>query len=1007
MRDSNKKALAAMLTAALGVGIIPMASTSAAAAAAVPLTIDYAVDAGEERHVGGGNLHPFDDRGPAQWLTDGIGITAVRGQDFSRRENIYNEYLPGWFEDATHDRLMGINPDAKLMIGSYYGFKGKVARGEYGGNTDWRQLALIDNGAAYKEYIAGRLADAEAKGVDVHSWVLWNEPDLQWTDRASYFAAHENAYDGFRAADPTQKVQAPELATFNFGYLTEFLSYCKQNDCIPDILTWHELSRDRIAIEEHTTQITAWLKANDIAVMPFGITEYQGSGYSTTEAGRRDQGNYNPGLSVSYLGELERASESSTLEFGLRSQWGLPGGDPQARGYLGEMATLDDNGKMATGIWHVYNAYWDMTGRKVGTTHDKRMIDAVATYDSDPHVNQSGVLVGNWQSDAKSVPITLENIPANLVIEGRVHVQAELIKETLATPSYGTIPVISRNVAVTEGRASFTIDLDGRTAAKIVITPPSAAPTRYSPVAGVDAEKVEVFTTGAIASSTKTHGADLFAAYTGGVASTYLKRDGSETAEETGDSVTYKVDVSDGSVYNLRTRFLESPSGAFLQLYVDGESTGSPTDLYAAETQAVQQDHGNVYLAPGTHELTYKIVGAGKNTASSGYDINIGDVSLARPGVSSTTEHSVRFFRNDGSEDEYAVVLAASGERIGTLPSAPERADHEFLGWNTAADGSGSTITADTIVDADLTVWAQWRQLGELVYFVDAGDIDPTTVSPGAALGTHNSVTEQFFGPDPGTGKQWGLLDTPAPSVNYPDLLTGAGTWPAENLSYTDATPAAQTYRYARQQTQPIDERLGIPYKFELEDGEYRVRMSIATGWPSQADRGYKAMVTFNEGTATEVAALAPTVLSKDWTAPVEVDAVATVSGGYLTINVDMADTASNSVVVNQIEIRRVLADVPELDIDVAVDTRCTAGRNQLIVRTLNAEDIPVSLKYESDFGTKSFTTVKPDKRVFHPFATRLAELPAGEVTVTASSVIDGRAVSTTETLEYAGNVCG
>lgn len=1001
MRKRARAALAAAVSAMLVTTVVPFVATSAQAseAAAFPISVDYAVDAGAVEHVGGGILHAFDDRGPAQWLTDGIGLTAVRGMDYSRRASPYNEYLPGWFEAATRDRLQRMSPDAALMIGTYYGFKGRVAAGLYdNGNMNWQDLALKDSGSAYKEWIAEEMADAAAKDIDVHSWIVWNEPDAQWSNRSAYFTGHKNGFDGVKAVDPDALVQAPEISAFRFDFLTEFLTYCKANHCVPDVLSWHELTKDRTAIEDHTTRMTEWLVANDIPVMPFAITEYQGTGYSTTEAGRRAQGNYNPGLAVSYLGEFERASESSSLQFALRSEWGLPGGDPNARGYLGEMATFDDKGKMATGLWYVYNAYWDMSGRKIGTAHDKTNLDALATYDADPRVNQSHLLVGNWQETAKSVPVTLKNIPSDLIIDGRVNIQAELISETLATPSYGTTPVISRNVAVHGGTASFTLDLPARSAMKVAITTPTGAPTRFSATGAEGTEQAQVTTTGQIAATPAVIDGTGYVTYSGGTPSSYTTAGGAETAQESGDSVTYTVSVAESGVYRLSSELVATSSGAFVQLYLDGVSTGVPFDLYAPSSTALQAYHANTYLSAGEHQVTYRIVGTGKNAASSGYDVNIADVLLAAPGRP-TDEVTVTLNAMTGRADDVTQLLLTEGSPVGILP-VPTWADHVFLGWNTKMDGSGENVTSSTVASPGLHLYGQWRALGELVYFVDAGDMDPATLSPGASFGSYNSVTDQFFAADPVTGREWGVLDTPQASTAYPNLLTGQYTWPAENLGYTDATSSLQTYRYARGQAQPLEQRLGVPYRFELENGNYDVSLTIATGWSAQVDKGYKATVVFNKGAADAVTVLAPTVLSKDFANPIRVDAVATVTDGYLTINVDMADALSGSVMVNEIAIRRVVEDAVPL-VSAQALVRCIAGRAVVSTAVTNLTDQRVDAVVTSSFGESTVSGLAADATRSVAHASRQKTIPAGSVTVT----VPGSAVSVTA--DYPARTCG
>jgi uncharacterized repeat protein (TIGR02543 family) len=45
---------------------------------------------------------------------------------------------------------------------------------------------------------------------------------------------------------------------------------------------------------------------------------------------------------------------------------------------------------------------------------------------------------------------------------------------------------------------------------------------------------------------------------------------------------------------------------------------------------------------------------------------------------------------------------------IDTLPAPPSRTGYIFNGWNTAVDGSGDRFNADTTVETDITVYAQW-----------------------------------------------------------------------------------------------------------------------------------------------------------------------------------------------------------------------------------------------------------------------------------------------------------
>ncbi|MFD4422145.1 family 20 glycosylhydrolase [Agromyces sp. NPDC058484] len=106
-------------------------------------------------------------------------------------------------------------------------------------------------------------------------------------------------------------------------------------------------------------------------------------------------------------------------------------------------------------------------------------------------------------------------------------------------------------------------------------------------------------------------------------------------------------------------------------------------------------------------------------------------------------------------------------------------------------------------------------------------------------------------------------------------------------------------------------------------------------------------------------------------------------------------------------EVAVTVPDVPELDVATVVTSRCIASKALLSVKATNGEDGPVAVTFTSAYGTKSFATVAPGKNAFHAFSTRLAELPAGEVTIEATAHVDGESVTTTGTVQYEPLSCG
>ena len=81
---------------------------------------------------------------------------------------------------------------------------------------------------------------------------------------------------------------------------------------------------------------------------------------------------------------------------------------------------------------------------------------------------------------------------------------------------------------------------------------------------------------------------------------------------------------------------------------------------------------------------------------------------------------TVTFDKNGGDTDaDPANITIKSGSTVGELPGEPTRANHTFLGWNTKADGSGEAFTAATPVTGNITVYAQWREVPEQLWYYE------------------------------------------------------------------------------------------------------------------------------------------------------------------------------------------------------------------------------------------------------------------------------------------------
>ena len=134
----------------------------------------------------------------------------------------------------------------------------------------------------------------------------------------------------------------------------------------------------------------------------------------------------------------------------------------------------------------------------------------------------------------------------------------------------------------------------------------------------------------------------------------------------------------------------------------------------------------------------------------------------------------------------------------------------------------------------------------DVVYFVDCGDHDPSTVNTGEKLGSHNSVTDKVYGADAETGYKWGFE-----LIDSNDVVIDAPNGPAnkvvagdkaiyttyqyarcnEYAQVVDGLDKNQSSRYANNQDNNGINPRRITYKFEVEPKLYEVTVGMGDIW--------------------------------------------------------------------------------------------------------------------------------------------------------------------------------
>ncbi|MBR5536242.1 MAG: discoidin domain-containing protein, partial [Clostridia bacterium] len=256
----------------------------------------------------------------------------------------------------------------------------------------------------------------------------------------------------------------------------------------------------------------------------------------------------------------------------------------------------------------------------------------------------------------------------------------------------------------------------------------------------------------------------------------------------------------------------------------------------------------------------------------------------------------------DTKEGYYDISFRAKGDSVTVSANEDERTISLSNSWETYTVRTYSdgkillTLTGTACIDDFALNTGQVDP--NLLYFVDCGDIDPSTINKGDKYGLLNSATEQFYGEDPVTGMEWGIVDEYAPSNKYPHLLTGKETWPYE-YDLTDGEDKVITYRYAKDQ----DDRTGngITYKFALpEDGDYAFEVAFyaPSGWMGSVNR--KASLTMN-GT-TLASGIIPSTNASN---PNIIKKVASVTGGEAVLNLKLDSDGKGGPMMSYIKISK------------------------------------------------------------------------------------------------------
>ncbi len=282
-----------------------------------------------------------------------------------------------------------------------------------------------------------------------YGYEIWNEPYCTWTNTSVTFnQMWLETYNLIRSLDPATPIIGPSECYYSHDKMKDFLTFCKNNNCLPDVICWHELGgiegvsnniEDLKALEN-----TLGIPAKKISINEYCDTDHYAEGQ--------------PGSSARYIAKFER----NLVDSACISWWWTA-----APGRLGSL--MASNTQKGAGWWF-YKWYGDMTGNMVNVTppnDDSTKVDGFACVDSS--AKYISTLLGGVNDG--TINVTLKNIPS--FIGSTATVKVEKVDWTSKdTAVSGPTTVSAANYTVSNGTITVPIkDTNSTSGYRVYVTP--------------------------------------------------------------------------------------------------------------------------------------------------------------------------------------------------------------------------------------------------------------------------------------------------------------------------------------------------------------------------------------------------------------------------------------------------------------------------------------------------------------------------------------------------------
>ncbi len=375
----------------------------------------------------------------------------------------------------------------------------------------------------------------------MYSYVPFNEPDGNWYTnllnyssgsngaavRQQFFSDWQAVYNRIRSLDPNARIGGPNLTHYDAQFHSDFMTFAKANNVLPDIMTWHELQNsfftDYYNNYNHFRGIETSL---GLSARPIDINEY---GRFSGDLGV-------PGNLIQWITRFENTKVDANLAY-----W-------TTAGALNDLVT--ENNK-ATGGWWLYKWYGELTGNTVQVTPPTQngSLQGVAALDSAK--KQARVILGGSQNstDVFSTDVVVKGFGSAAYFGSSVHVIVSGVDNTGLNPSSGPYFVQEGDYTISGGQITVPVtNMKALSAYQVIVTPNKDLSSANN-ASRYEAEYADLSGTAKVTYNSNT-----------GYSGTYFTEGYGATSNA---STNFVVTASDNGYYNVTIRYSAGPySGA-------------------------------------------------------------------------------------------------------------------------------------------------------------------------------------------------------------------------------------------------------------------------------------------------------------------------------------------------------------------------------------------------------------------------------------------------------------